>query len=297
MDWTLYLWLLLQIVCSTALFIALKLSKVKNVNQYHFLAVNYLVAFLAPLSALDYQVGFQLENGKSIFSLWIAVLIGFLFVASFILMLKSTEKVGVGLTSAFSKISVLIPVLFGMIFLGQSDHLLVKIAGIILTLIAFYLILYKKNSTKQPITASVIILSLSVFFLSGLQDVLQELGNKLCVTTGNDRQIFLIVLFGTSLLLTLILSVVDGIKKGFKFSWMAIWLGLFLGICNYFFSELLLRNVANLGGTIVFPIVNASTVLFTTLVGIFFFKEKLSKKQWWGLFIAIVAVALIATAI
>jgi multidrug transporter EmrE-like cation transporter len=52
-----------------------------------------------------------------------------------------------------------------------------------------------------------------------------------------------------------------------------------------------------MGGSVVFPVHNASVVMLTALSGVLFFKEKFSKRQWLGVAIAIISVILIATTI
>ncbi len=302
MNFFLIILLFLQIVASSAIFIVFKLADIKKVNQYSVLIINYIIAMIIAFLNIDRELSFQLSGGRDLIEMWPAILIGFLFMFNFILMMLSTKRVGVGVTSAFSKMSVLIPVIVGILFLQQVNNIIFKILGILLTLISFYFILYKgKNRGEMGGVKGnkylSILLPVSVFFFSGLCDVCQELGRKFLIFDGNDAPIFIFVIFTSAFIFCVVLSVFDGIKNGFNFSWWSLFLGVLLGLSNFFASKLLLITVHEFGGSVVFPIVNASTVLMTTLIGLIFFKEKLSVKQLIGLIIAIIAVVFIALSI
>ena len=74
--------------------------------------------------------------------------------------------------------------------------------------------------------------------------------------------------------------------------------GFALGIPNYFSIHFLLNalNLPNLESTVVFPVNNTGIVLLSTLLAIILFKEKLTKVNWAGILLAVVSIALIATA-
>jgi multidrug transporter EmrE-like cation transporter len=57
---------------------------------------------------------------------------------------------------------------------------------------------------------------------------------------------------------------------------------------------MILVNVGLMGGSVVFPVHNASVVMLTALIGMFFFKEKFTARQWSGVILAIISVIIIA---
>ena len=79
------------------------------------------------------------------------------------------------------------------------------------------------------------------------------------------------------------------------FRYDTILLGAALGLFNFLTSKMLLINVGRMGGSVVFPVHNASVVMLTALIGVFFFKESFSKRQWMGVLLAVVAVFMIAS--
>ena len=72
--------------------------------------------------------------------------------------------------------------------------------------------------------------------------------------------------------------------------------GVILGVPNYFSIHFLLAALRNENGNSasVFTINNVAIVLFSTLLGILIFKEKLSMKNWGGIVIAVISIALVA---
>ncbi|MBP1671840.1 MAG: hypothetical protein H6Q22_1412, partial [Bacteroidetes bacterium] len=70
--------------------------------------------------------------------------------------------------------------------------------------------------------------------------------------------------------------------------------GAIMGIFNFLVSKMILINVGLMGGSVVFPVHNAAVVSLTALIGVLFFKEKFSAKQWAGVALAVISVIMIA---
>ncbi|MGY8914875.1 MAG: EamA family transporter, partial [Flavobacteriales bacterium] len=73
--------------------------------------------------------------------------------------------------------------------------------------------------------------------------------------------------------------------------------GLVLGIFNYFSIYFLLRALQNdfINSSSIFTINNVAIVLLSTIFGILFFKETLSKMNWFGIGLAVISIILVAT--
>ena len=89
------------------------------------------------------------------------------------------------------------------------------------------------------------------------------------------------------------------IPKSISFSFksttfiMAVVSGIFIALANQI--NLYLSGV--MSSAIFFPVVNGGGLILTTIVAIAFFKEKLSKKQWVGLIIGVIAILLLCNVI
>ena len=84
------------------------------------------------------------------------------------------------------------------------------------------------------------------------------------------------------------------IKTKEKFSFKTLLWGSIMGIFNFLVSKMILVNVGLMGGSVVFPVHNAAVVSLTALIGVLFFKEKFSLKQWAGVALAVISVIMIA---
>ena len=77
---------------------------------------------------------------------------------------------------------------------------------------------------------------------------------------------------------------------------MTILGGIALGVPNFFSIYFLLRALQfeGLNSASIFTLNNVAIVMLTTLAGIVFFKEKLSLKNWMGIFLAVISILLIS---
>ncbi len=285
------IYLIIHILFALGLFISLKLVNVKNLNKFQAISVNYSVAVALTLTDLAFNSSAWEYSMKLILPSFI---IGLLFIVSFIVIIYSTQKVGIGLTTSLNKMSVVIPVTVGVIYLGQNSDIFLKVGGIILAIISFFLILYKKPAERVK---GAFILPFLVFLLPGINDTSMELTKKYIITDPADSELFLFGVFLTALFFSLVLVFAD-FKKGthkVAFRYETLLFGGVLGLFNFLTSKMLLINVGRMGGSVVFPVHNASVVMLTALIGVFFFKESFSKRQWMGVLLAIFAVFMIAS--
>src|SRR5690606_20363453 len=97
-----------------------------------------------------------------------ALVLGALFITVFNLMAITTQRSGLSVVSVATKMSVVIPIIFGLVYYNESLGIL-KIIGIILALIAVYLASIKtKDGIK--IKRSNFIFPILVFLGSGIID-------------------------------------------------------------------------------------------------------------------------------
>lgn len=296
--------LIIHILFSLGMFISLKLISDKRADRTLSILLNYIIAALFTYIDLELFYDEWWFSDKFILP---AVIVAFLFVVTFFIMSLSAEKAGIGITTALNKMSVLIPVVVGIVFLGQDSGLFFKVSGVLLSIMAFALI-FSGNAVSR--TKGYFVLPVLVFVLSGLIDTSMEISHKLYVVEEYEREVFLLALFVFAILFTLVALIIQylffskthvGLSKGAvagNYRWMpVVRYGSMLGVFNFLTSKMILVNVGTLGGSFVYPIHNSSVVVLTALFGFLFFKERLSARQWFGLVLAIAGVSLIASAI
>ena len=138
------IYLLLSILCSSLIYISFKRIKHKNADNYSAIIVNYWVAGALGIGIALYQVP-QFNFSMSL--LFFSGFLGFAFITIFLIMAKTTQEFGVGTASVISKMSVVIPVLVGLIIYQESLSWL-KGFGLLLALYSVYLVSYRKSEKE-----------------------------------------------------------------------------------------------------------------------------------------------------
>ena len=137
-------YLLLSIASSSLIFVIFKLFAKYKINTLQAIVVNYFVAFTTGI--VSYQ-GTTTVQGV-IDSGWFtgALSLGFVCISVFNLMAITTQKSGLSVVSVATKMSVIIPVIFG-IYVCQESFGFQKVFGIALALLAVYLTTVKSKSS------------------------------------------------------------------------------------------------------------------------------------------------------
>lgn len=283
------IFIFLTILFSSLIFVAFKLFPRFKIDNFQALTINYLAASTIGIIILGSEFNYEMIITKS----WLpfSLFIGFVFIFTFILFALSSQKAGVAITAVFSKMSVIIPVIAGIVLYSEKLNILI-ILGIISTFSAFILIFYKKG--KNKIQISIIILPIVIFFANGLIDTLLKYVEHHHIT--GDYTLFLTMIFITSLIIGSIISLFRYFKAKQSFTVQSIIGGTFLGLFNYSTTYFMLLAMNRFESNVLFPLQNVGIVMLSALLGIFFFREKLSLINWIGIFLSILAILLIALA-
>ncbi len=284
------LYLALSILFSSLIFVIFKLFDTYNVTTLYAIITNYVVAC---------GVGFFFYEGTITISeipkkpwFWGTFLLGFLFIGVFNLMAATAQKVGVSVASVATKMSLVIPVVLG-VFLYKETVGFVKIIGIVLALVAVYFASYKEGAAKAGKNA--LLLPIMVFLGSGLIDASLNYAQELYIDE-TEFPLFSATVFGSAAIIGFFLIGIKSFQKPLRVNLKNVAAGIVLGIPNYFSIYFLLRALQNkdLTSASVFTINNVAIVMFSTLLGILLFKERLSVKNWGGIVLAIISIILVA---
>ena len=79
-------------------------------------------------------------------------------------------------------------------------------------------------------------------------------------------------------------------------SYKTIIAGTILGLLNFGSTFYILKSMGVYESAVVFPVANAGIVSLSALTGYILFREKLSRMNWAGILLAILAILLIANA-
>ncbi|QOD62521.1 DMT family transporter [Polaribacter haliotis] len=285
------MYLLLSILFSTGLFVIFKYFGIYKVDVLKAIFVNYIVAF---------SMGFLLAERKiPITEIYLepwfsgALVLGALFIVIFFVMAMTAQKNGVSVTSIAGKMSVVVPVFFGIILYNESVTFL-KIAGIIIALVAVYLSSVKEEKSNKNGT---LLFPILLFIGSGTIDTLLKYIQTNHVAD-QDISIFSGSLFGIAAFFGFLILTFKGIKKREPFGMKNIVAGIVLGVPNYFSIIFLIKALQdkNFESSVLFTVNNVGIVILSTLVGLFIFKEKFSFKNKIGVALAVLGIVLVTVA-
>ncbi len=284
------IYLALSILSSTLIFVVFKLFDVYKIQTLYAIITNYVVACTVGFFLYDGPVGINDLTGKP----WFIgpVLLGVLFIVIFNLMARTAQVSGVSVASIATKMSLAIPVVMGVLLYGE--HLsLVQIIGIVLALVAVYLASIKEKSIK--INRKALILPLLVFLGSGVIDTSIQYFEEIHLTN-QEIPVFSSMVFGFAALTGFVFIGIKSIKTPLKPNFKNILGGIALGVPNYFSIFFLIQALRSgiLGSAAIFTLNNVAIVMFSTIIGILLFKEKLSPKNWIGVAMAVLSIILVA---
>lgn len=288
--------LVFAILAFVSIFVLFRYFEKWNVDNLQALVVNYFVA--AIVSFFIYDGGTPLT--ESIQQPWFqsAVILGIMFMVSFYLYALSTQKSGVAITAVASKMSVVIPVIIGTFLYANESLNSMKIAGLAMALVSFYLIFKSKEGTQ--LNLKLLLLPTIIFFFSGANDTFMKwIKDTYVVSTGNDlnNEIhFIGVLFSVSLLTSIVFMIAHQIRKPTPIHWASIGGGVLLGLLNVLSATSMFLAMGQFESAFFFPIFNVSIVALSALSGIILFKEKLSTINLIGILLASITIGIIALA-
>lgn len=286
------IYLILAILFSTAIFVVMRLFKRFELDNHQALAWNYATAAGIGIAMSASHGPLTLPFAEPWFPL--SLLTGFWFILTYVLMTVSSQRSGVTITSLSSKLSVVIPTLFGVLFL--KEHLgLVPAVGIVLALIALFLVVgtgQRRRDDAHSVSTWAILLPVFIFFGTGIGDVLMKLTET--ANHSSDMTPMIAFIYLVSFVFGVMLVVFDFIKGKSKWQWKNAVGGIILGGVNFFSTYFVYHAMRVFDNVVLFPIYNIGVVCLTALTGWFLFKEKLTWKNYLGLAIAIIAVILIA---
>lgn len=286
------IYLLFSILFSTLLFVIFKYFDIYKIDTLKAIVVNYLVAFGFGfgLSEITFSVT-EIPQKPWFFG---AIILGILFVSVFFVMANTAQKNGVSVASVAGKMSVVIPVLFGILLYDESVTYL-KVIGILIALVSVYLASVKNE--KSNIENAGLLFPILLFFGSGIIDTTLKYVEVNFVQK-NEVSLFSGSLFGFAAFFGLLILAIKTIQKRESFGLKNIIAGIVLGIPNYFTIVFLIKamQTAGLESSTLFTINNVSVVIVSTLVGLLLFKEKFSLKNKIGVVLAILGIILVTIA-
>lgn len=280
-------YLLLAIAFSTGILLLFKYFKVWNINNLQAIIANYLAASTIGFIAYPGHLSTEDIFLKPWFP--ISIFLGFSFIAVFFLFALSSQKAGVTVTAVASRMSVIIPVIGGFIMFHETANML-KIAGIIIAMPAFYLTFKKKES--QKFLSWTIILPLSIFIGAGVNDLLMKYTDFHFLK--NDLFLLLAVVFFVAMLIGSLILAYELLYSKQLLDIKSLAAGLLLGLVNFASTYFMFRSMDFFDSSVMFPLINIGVVTTAAFAEFFLFGERPSLLNQLGILLAVIAIVMIA---
>ena len=190
------------------------------------------------------------------------------------------------LTSLIVSYSLVIPCVYGVVFLGEAVSVK-RVAGFALLVISLFLL--RKKSEGKSFNKMWFLFVILTFFSNGLASVCQKMHQT--EFPGLFCGEFTVVSFGVCAVLFLCLKIVrkekpDTCGVGL---WCALPAGMLMGLNNF----LTLTLASKLDSAVLFPMLTIFSIIFNVSVSKLFFKDDFSKAQMLGIVFGVCSVLLI----
>lgn len=307
------IYLLCAILLGSLFSIVFKLCQQHDINTEQVILFNYVTAFVVNLAPIVWAVFTDPAVSAADFVLdskvfLLAAVEGVFFMLGFVVMNRSTWRSGVALTTSSARASLILPVILSWALLSQPAP---RWIPVILVLGAMAMIMLPAQSIKHPAAVQTgisdevrrrkTVLALgTVFLVYGISDftlkVCQNAAEQACkgdtVMVGNHLSSLMVVIFLMASLASLAVCFYTGSFKKSKICLKNVQGGIVLGLVNTGCTFCMLKALGKMSTGLFYPLYNIGIVIVASLVGVFFFREKLKWTQIAGIGVAVVAIAL-----
>jgi drug/metabolite transporter (DMT)-like permease len=280
-------WFWLSVACSSINFLYFRSYPRWGVNTLQAVAINYFACVVLGLLLLP-----QFPPLNSIIP-WLpwAVILGGLYILMFWLIGRSTQLQGVATTVIAAKLSMVIPAVFAFWLFGDQLNL-VKALALTLAIPAVWLSTRSEKTEQSILSHKGWILPVLIFTGGGLADTLIKFTQSRFLHE-NDPVFFLIILFGSAAFLGSFSLLYQLRFQAIRIQNKSLFAGIALGITNFLSVYGLINALKHLPASTLFPLNNLATILLAALLAAWLFKEKLYKRQRWGVLLALFTMLLL----
>lgn len=277
------LFLVLSILCSVIVGVIFKITRKYNGNPTQIVAFNYAVALA--LCYFSYSPNLAEVDGNAPWSLYIAI--GVLLPFVFLSLVASIKHMGIVKTDAAQRLSLFIPILAAWLIFKEEFNSY-KVIGIVIGFLALLFILRKQSENSQ----NKWFFPAAVLIGFGIIDILFK---QVALYTTLPYPTSLFVVFCIALSMAILIAIYQIGVKNVKLESKNIIFGALVGIFN--FGNILFYLKAHKAfaenPSTVFAGMNMGVIVLGSIVGLVFFKEKLSKINFIGIFLALISIVFI----
>ena len=267
------------VLSSSLVAIIMRLSNGRVKYNLGMLAMNYIVCTLLSGLSGGFAALPQLGQGRV---LAMGAVNGALYLAGFVLMQFNTRCSGVVLSSVFQKLGLLVSMSVSVLVYRQVPTALQGL-GFLLAVAAIVLMNLGKGHRAGAFHPGLVWMLLTCGMASAMNQVFKESGG------GQPEGLFLFCTFATAMVLCAGLTAMRGQRIGRK----EVLFGTMIAVPNFFSTKFVLGALESLSAVIVQPVNSVGTILVVTLTGMLLFRERLTRQQWIGIAVILVALVLL----
>ncbi|WP_163395132.1 DMT family transporter [Flavobacterium limi] len=277
------LFLILSIICSVTVGVIFKITRNYNCNPVQIITFNYVFAIL--FCYFVFNPDLAEVNTNAPWTIYLAV--GILLPVVFLFLAASIKYMGIVKTDAAQRLSLFIPILAAW-FIFKEEFNLYKIIGLAIGFLALLFILRKpsQNEHNKWIYPAIVLLGFGVIDILFKQIALYK---SLPYSTS------LFIVFDIALAVSLFVVTYNSVINKVRLQLKNILFGALVGLFNFgnILFYLKAHKVFSENPSTVFAGMNMGVIVLGSLVGVLFFKEKLSKINFLGIVLALIAIIFI----
>lgn len=271
------LFLLLAILSSSVLALVLKYLNTENTFGVYF--INYCTCALLSFLFMEPK---SLWNGDA-FPLGLGGVSGLLYLVALVAYGYSIRRNGAVLSSVFSRLGVLVPILLSLCFFGERPSI-VQLVGLGLALVSTVMMSLGAGVEKKSFAVLPLFL---VLVLNGSSDSVSKVFAQ--GGTRRDDGLFVFATFFFAALCTL----VPLFRSHMRLQKRDVLFGVAVGVPNFMVSRFLLAALTDLPAFLVYPSYSVGAIVVISLFSFFLFREKLSRNQLVAVGLILVALVLL----
>jgi drug/metabolite transporter (DMT)-like permease len=286
--------LVLCILANVALVVCFKLFPRFGVDTFTAIVLNYWVSMILGCLMLGY---IPLIEHPIADLTWtgFAAFLGIIFTAGFYIIGRSVRFVGMTITAAMQKMSLLIPTTYALIIYDEPWTFL-KLLGIALAIVAIVLVTRKEDIRLRDVRKLLpyLILPFGALVFSGIiETVLYYIQIEGLAIHGDIA--FTTYAFSVAAVLGTLVLAYRWVAGLHRITWRDVCAGFVLGMPNFYSIYLILVLLSlGYGGSTLYPVLNILILSASALTGLVLFRERLSTINIVGLVIALGAILLVS---
>ena len=293
-----YILLAIATVCSSMLNICVRIygEKCQKTLAGTFLYSGIYFLFAIPIAAV-FLKAFTIPE---FLTLLLAPLFGILYTVRMYMFYKGTQAGPLTLTILFVNISLILPLLFSVIFLGERLTM-IKIIGILIIIFIIFMS-SRVGFHNEKISKKWLLYAAILFFSNGLMSIIQKYHQFVLPKqdVGNFVTIGYIFASLSSFILFLFIirthehkTKTENDKRNVKNIKTFIIIAVISSLCTVFSTGLYTVVSSAIPSYILFPATNCGIMIISTIFAVFMFKERLNKIKVFSMILGIMAIILL----